>query len=259
MPSLSAPAGKKENELKAHLDGNKLDLSLMQHDSITPALVRQIGALPKGKDDRSGSCLVYYCALDVRCNQSQKTLSKLSFPATEVDLSCNRLQTVSPQFCTLSQITHLDLSKNAITELPEEIGQMTGLIYCLWTDQLVNSVIFRRISLTVKFTLWYLYCVSSGYSTAPFGSEWQQNSVASSVFRWTGEFALVGFERQPIEPASGSSRRRLSRQEAMHERCQAGALWSSKFNSWVPYICISFIIQDLKSLYWWWFSLNDII
>ena len=49
MPSLSAPAGKKENELKAHLDGNKLDLSLMQHDSITPALVRQIGALPKGK------------------------------------------------------------------------------------------------------------------------------------------------------------------------------------------------------------------
>jgi len=92
MPS--AAAGKKENELKAHLDGNKLDLSLMQHEAITPTLVRQIGALPK---------------------------------ATEVDLSCNRLQSVAPQFCSLSQITHLDLSKNAIRELPEEIGQMTAL------------------------------------------------------------------------------------------------------------------------------------
>jgi len=92
MPS--AVAGKKENELKAHLDGNKLDLSLMQHEAISPALVRQITALPK---------------------------------ATEVDLSCNRLQSVAPQFCSLSQITHLDLSKNAIRELPEEIGQMTAL------------------------------------------------------------------------------------------------------------------------------------
>ena len=47
MPS--AAVGKKENELKAHLDGNKLDLSLMQHDAITPALVRQIAAIPKGR------------------------------------------------------------------------------------------------------------------------------------------------------------------------------------------------------------------
>jgi len=93
MPSLTGPS-KKENELKAHLDGNKLDLSLMQHDAITPALVRQIAALPK---------------------------------ATEVDLSCNRLQTLAPHFCSLTQITHLDLSKNAISELPEEIGLMTGL------------------------------------------------------------------------------------------------------------------------------------
>ena len=46
MPS--AAVGKKENELKAHLDGNKLDLSLMQHEAITPALVRQIAAIPKG-------------------------------------------------------------------------------------------------------------------------------------------------------------------------------------------------------------------
>ena len=49
-----------------------------------------------------------------------------SHTATEVDLSCNRLQTLTPQFCALSQITHLDLSKNAITELPEEVALMTG-------------------------------------------------------------------------------------------------------------------------------------
>lgn len=87
-------AHKKDNELKAHLEDNKLDLSLMQHDVLSPTLIRQIGALPK---------------------------------ATELDLSCNRLQSIPPQFCQLSQITHLDLSKNAITELPEEIKQMTGL------------------------------------------------------------------------------------------------------------------------------------
>jgi len=92
MPS--AAVGKKENELKAHLDGNKLDLSLMQHEAITPALVRQIAAIPK---------------------------------ATEVDLSCNRLETIAPQFCSLSQVSLLDLSKNRITQLPDEIGQMTGL------------------------------------------------------------------------------------------------------------------------------------
>jgi len=90
MPAVN----KRDNELKAHLEDNKLDLSLMQHDVLTPSLVRQIAALPK---------------------------------ATEVDLSCNRLQTISPQFCSLSQITHLDLSKNAISELPEEIALMTGL------------------------------------------------------------------------------------------------------------------------------------
>jgi len=92
MPS--AAVGKKENELKAHLDGNKLDLSLMQHEAITPALVRQIAAIPK---------------------------------ATEVDLSCNRLESIAPQFCSLSQVSLLDLSKNSITQLPDEIGQMTGL------------------------------------------------------------------------------------------------------------------------------------
>lgn len=94
MPSLTAPGGRKDNELKANLEGNKLDLSLMQYDALSPAFVRQIFALPK---------------------------------ATEVDLSCNRLQNLPSNFASLTQITHLDLSKNQITELPEEIGQMTGL------------------------------------------------------------------------------------------------------------------------------------
>ena len=42
------PANKKDNELKAHLEDNKLDLSLMQHDVITSSLIRQIAGLPKG-------------------------------------------------------------------------------------------------------------------------------------------------------------------------------------------------------------------
>jgi len=84
--------GKKDNDLKALLDGNKLDLSLMQLE--TSLQVRQIAALPK---------------------------------ATELDMSCNRLRLLPGNFCTLTQITHLDLSKNQITELPAEIGFMTNL------------------------------------------------------------------------------------------------------------------------------------
>ncbi|XP_076345047.1 uncharacterized protein LOC143244378 isoform X1 [Tachypleus tridentatus] len=47
--------------------------------------------------------------------------------ATHIDLSCNRISSLPNNFATLNHIIRLDLSKNELKELPRNIGNMTRL------------------------------------------------------------------------------------------------------------------------------------
>jgi len=87
--------------LKSKVEGNQLDLSL---SSLTSVPVKELAALPK---------------------------------ATCLDLSCNQLTWLPPDFCNLIHIVKLDLSKNQLTELPEEFGSLAKLQHLdLYQNQL---------------------------------------------------------------------------------------------------------------------------
>ncbi|RUS70130.1 hypothetical protein EGW08_022107 [Elysia chlorotica] len=47
--------------------------------------------------------------------------------ATHLDLSCNQLTVLPDAFCTLTHLIKLDLSKNSLTELPQDFGQLENL------------------------------------------------------------------------------------------------------------------------------------
>nr|KAG5688088.1 hypothetical protein BaRGS_002693 [Batillaria attramentaria] len=47
--------------------------------------------------------------------------------ATHLDLSCNLLTVLPDNFCTLTHLVKVDLSKNRLTELPEDFGDLTNL------------------------------------------------------------------------------------------------------------------------------------
>lgn len=90
---------------------NKLDLSL---NELTEVPVKEMLAIPK---------------------------------ATEIDLSCNCLKILSPNFATLTHITILDLSKNELTELPDNFGNLTNLRHLdLYSNKLTTlPVSFSRL------------------------------------------------------------------------------------------------------------------
>ncbi|XP_013378891.1 leucine-rich repeat-containing protein 59, partial [Lingula anatina] len=81
----------KEN-LKDKLEGNELDLSLSNLDTVP---VKELVALPK---------------------------------ATRLDLSCNQIKSLPDDFCTkLNYLVKIDLSKNSLTEIPSNIGLLQKL------------------------------------------------------------------------------------------------------------------------------------
>lgn len=47
--------------------------------------------------------------------------------ATHLDLSCNLLTSLPDSFCTLTHLVKVDLSKNRLTELPQDFGQLDSL------------------------------------------------------------------------------------------------------------------------------------
>lgn len=47
--------------------------------------------------------------------------------ATHLDLSCNLLTALPDSFCTLTHLVKVDLSKNRLTELPQDFGQLDNL------------------------------------------------------------------------------------------------------------------------------------
>ena len=98
--------------LKSKIEGNQLDLSL---SSLTLVPVKELAALPK-----------------VTC----------------LDLSCNQLTWLPPDFCTLTHLTKLDLSQNQLTELPEDFGCLAKLQHLdLYQNQLRDlPVSFCRLN-----------------------------------------------------------------------------------------------------------------
>uniref|UniRef100_A0A3Q2T387 Leucine-rich repeat-containing protein 59 n=1 Tax=Fundulus heteroclitus TaxID=8078 RepID=A0A3Q2T387_FUNHE len=63
------------------------------------------------------------------CNLSEVPARELaSFPkATVVDLSCNNIISLPPEFCSLIHLVKLDLSKNQLTCLPDDLGNLVNL------------------------------------------------------------------------------------------------------------------------------------
>ena len=98
--------------LKNKVEGNQLDLSL---SSLTSVPVKELAVLPK-----------------VTC----------------LDLSCNQLAWLPPDFCTLTHIVKLDLSQNQLTELPEDFGCLAKLQHLdLYQNQLRDlPVSFCRLN-----------------------------------------------------------------------------------------------------------------
>ncbi|XP_032816870.1 leucine-rich repeat-containing protein 59 [Petromyzon marinus] len=91
--SASAAAGSRRERLtlRDKLEGRELDLSLC---GLAEAPVRELAELPK---------------------------------ATVLDLSCNLLTSLQPEFSRLTHLVKLDLSKNQLRELPAEFGELVWL------------------------------------------------------------------------------------------------------------------------------------
>lgn len=77
--------------IKDKIDGNEVDLSLC---NLTEAPVRELAAVPK---------------------------------VTVVDLSCNNLTVLTPEFCALTHLVKLDLNKNQLESLPDDFGALVHL------------------------------------------------------------------------------------------------------------------------------------
>uniref|UniRef100_A0A1A7XUC2 Leucine-rich repeat-containing protein 59 n=1 Tax=Iconisemion striatum TaxID=60296 RepID=A0A1A7XUC2_9TELE len=62
-------------------------------------------------------------------NLSEVPVKELSqFPkATAVDMSCNNIISLPPEFCSLIHLVKLDLSKNQLTGLPDDLGNLVNL------------------------------------------------------------------------------------------------------------------------------------
>ncbi|KAM6897863.1 leucine-rich repeat-containing protein 59 [Xenentodon cancila] len=76
--------------LKDKISGNEMDLSLC---NLTEVPVRELASFPK---------------------------------ATVLDLSCNNIF-LPPEFCSLTHLVKLDLSKNQLTSLPDDFGNLVSL------------------------------------------------------------------------------------------------------------------------------------
>uniref|UniRef100_S4RNK5 Leucine rich repeat containing 59 n=1 Tax=Petromyzon marinus TaxID=7757 RepID=S4RNK5_PETMA len=89
----AAAAGSRRERLtlRDKLEGRELDLSLC---GLAEAPVRELAELPK---------------------------------ATVLDLSCNLLTSLQPEFSRLTHLVKLDLSKNQLRELPAEFGELVWL------------------------------------------------------------------------------------------------------------------------------------
>ncbi|KAJ8028547.1 Leucine-rich repeat-containing protein 59 [Holothuria leucospilota] len=63
------------------------------------------------------------------CNLTKVPVKEIAAltKATHLDLSCNQLTTLPDNFCTLTRIVRLDLSKNSLSSLPENFGQLVNL------------------------------------------------------------------------------------------------------------------------------------
>lgn len=77
--------------IKDKIEGNEVDLSLCD---LTEAPVRELAAVPK---------------------------------VTIVDLSCNNLTVLTPEFCGLTHLLKLDLNKNQLESLPDDFGALVHL------------------------------------------------------------------------------------------------------------------------------------
>ncbi|XP_041073309.1 leucine-rich repeat-containing protein 59 isoform X1 [Carcharodon carcharias] len=89
--------------LRERLDGNELDLSL---SGLSEVPTRELAALPK---------------------------------ATILDLSCNCIVMLPPEFCSLIHLIKLDLSKNKLQELPSDFGRLHNLQHLdLYNNKLTN-------------------------------------------------------------------------------------------------------------------------
>lgn len=77
--------------IKDKIDGNEVDLSLC---NFTEVPVRELAAVPK---------------------------------VVVVDLSCNNLTTLTPEFCSLTHLVKLDLNKNHLESLPDDFGALVHL------------------------------------------------------------------------------------------------------------------------------------
>lgn len=97
-----------KESLKDKLEGNELDLSL---SDIAGVPVKELAALPK---------------------------------ATRIDLSCNLITSIPPEFCNLNHIVKLDLSKNKLTELPANFGNLSRMQHL---DLLGNNLTTLPVSM----------------------------------------------------------------------------------------------------------------
>ncbi|XP_063044936.1 leucine-rich repeat-containing protein 59 [Engraulis encrasicolus] len=107
----------KFENIRDKIDGNEVDLSLC---NLTEVPVRELAAFPK---------------------------------ATSLDLSCNNLITLAPEFCSLVHLTRIDLSKNQLYSLPEDMGQLTSLQHL---DLFQNKLITLPVSFSQLRSLRWL-------------------------------------------------------------------------------------------------------
>ncbi|XP_062594729.1 leucine-rich repeat-containing protein 59-like [Saccostrea cucullata] len=96
-----------KDNLKDKLEGNELDLSLNNLDTVP---VKELAAIPK---------------------------------ATRLDLSCNQLVSLPDNFSSLTHLVKIDLSKNKLTELPDNFGNLQNLQHL---DLLGNQLTILPIS-----------------------------------------------------------------------------------------------------------------
>ncbi|KAJ8363659.1 hypothetical protein SKAU_G00124900 [Synaphobranchus kaupii] len=76
------------------------------------------------------------------CNLTEVPVKELAaFPkATVLDLSCNNLVTLPPDFGSLSHLVKLDLSKNQLVSLPVELGRLVSLQHLDLYNNKLNSL-----------------------------------------------------------------------------------------------------------------------